>query len=504
MQISVLIAVFVALFAAGLAESPGKDSSGWLADMNPTPCLALMGGAILIFASVCRLTTRFLLEWLERMGWQNRSAVRAPARVDLILQTSLLFLYAGLLTQGGWAMLICNRWRLGHTVLLWEIALLLPFVLMLLIKWYCFYPINYFIRGYVVAGQLAQGSSARPVWSRSQFMAFQIRHGLLILLVPLLLIFALHDLIELISRHVLPDSRVLMVIIDTVGAATVIAIFILSPYLLRYIWSTRSLPTGPLRDRLVAFCERLQFRYRDILLWNSYSAVANAAVMGLFWQVRYVLMSDALIENMPDEQIEAVFGHEAGHVKHHHILFLVLFIVASGSMVFLLLDLMDYGINEALTRAPYLADYNDGIMYGWMLLLITGWASLFGWVSRRFERQADVHAALTMKSPDESLDEAPENTGAIWRPGPHDRLGLRGAAVVGSALERIALLNGISIHNRSWRHSSIASRVAFLQQLVKERGAMSRFTQTVLLIKACILLGIVANGGVWCWSAIAN
>ena len=34
--------------------------------------------------------------------------------------------------------------------------------------------------------------------------------------------------------------------------------------------------------------------------------------------VRYILLSDLLLERMDDEQIEAVFAHEVGHVVHRH------------------------------------------------------------------------------------------------------------------------------------------------------------------------------------------
>ena len=66
-------------------------------------------------------------------------------------------------------------------------------------------------------------------------------------------------------------------------------------------------------------------RYRDILVWHTHYNMGNAAVMGVVPQMRYVLLSDLLLERMDDEQIEAVFAHEIGHVVHRHMVWYVIF-----------------------------------------------------------------------------------------------------------------------------------------------------------------------------------
>ena len=68
-------------------------------------------------------------------------------------------------------------------------------------------------------------------------------------------------------------------------------------------------------------------RYRDILLWKTEYNMGNAAVMGFVPRLRYILMSDLLLETMTDEQIEAVFAHELGHVVHRHMSWYVVFMV---------------------------------------------------------------------------------------------------------------------------------------------------------------------------------
>ena len=62
--------------------------------------------------------------------------------------------------------------------------------------------------------------------------------------------------------------------------------------------------------------------------------MGNAAVMGLFPQVRYILLSDLLLETMTDEQVEAVFAHEVGHIVHRHMAwYVVLIVIPLGACV---------------------------------------------------------------------------------------------------------------------------------------------------------------------------
>jgi hypothetical protein len=77
------------------------------------------------------------------------------------------------------------------------------------------------------------------------------------------------------------------------------------------------------------------------------------------------------------------------------------------------------------------------------------------------------------------------------RPAPLDQRGrvcATGAAVFASALERVALLNGIPREERSWRHSSIASRIRFLLSLAADPSRAARFERVVRRTKVAMLL----------------
>jgi len=125
-------------------------------------------------------------------------------------------------------------------------------------------------------------------------------------------------------------------------------------------------------------------------------------------------------------------------------------------------------------------DYSGYVLSGGSVLATAGWFLVFGWVSRRFERQADVYGAVA------AARQAEEAEGK-------GRLPVRGAMIMGAALERIAMLNGISMCSRSWRHSSIASRIGFLRRLASEDGAYRRFRRTLVLVKTGIVMLVLAG-----------
>src|SRR5262249_11841214 len=113
------------------------------------------------------------------------------------------------------------------------------------------------------------------------------------------------------------------------AAALLVALFVCIPWLLRLLLGLKPLPPGGLRDRLLATARRLKFRCSDILACDTPPTTANAMVTGPLPWLRYVVLTDRLITEMTPEEVEAVFGHEVGHIKHHHLLFYFGFLLAS-------------------------------------------------------------------------------------------------------------------------------------------------------------------------------
>jgi STE24 endopeptidase len=126
------------------------------------------------------------------------------------------------------------------------------------------------------------------------------------------------------------------------------------------------------------------------------------------------------------------------------------------------------------------------VSFGLYFLLI------FGHVSRRFERQADVFGCRAVSCgraacpPHADIDHGP---GPIPSPVALCPVGIR---IFANALANVAALNGMEPEARSWRHGSIARRIAFLEGLEGRPEAERRFQLGVSRLRLALGLGLLA------------
>jgi STE24 endopeptidase len=360
-----------------------------------------------------------------------------------------------------------------------------------MLVWVGLYPADRAVRQIALEVYLFRGKPLRPVWQLWQYLVYNLRHQVLFILIPMLLILAAADLaqkyaeplVRLTGQRYAPDALIGM-------SAVIVAL--IAPEILRRVWVTKRLPDGPLRDRLELLCNRLRMGCRDILVWRSGGMIVNAAVMGVIAPLRYVLITDAMLEQMDDTRIEAVFGHEAGHVKHHHIPCFLLFALISGCMVTLF---------SVYTRDVARTDPRTYQVLMTLLgvALLIKWGLVFGWVSRRFERQADVFGVRTLALSGVPCAQPCAVHSPAGNPGenpPRGALCSTAATIFSNALNEVAVLNGIQPEARSWRHSSIASRSRFVQALALDPARARRFSQLVTWIRIAILL-IAIGASLW-------
>ncbi len=304
-------------------------------------------------------------------------------------------------------------------------------------------------------------------------------------------------------------------------------VFMIAPEVLRRVLQTSPLPDSPLRRRLEALCRRSGMRYRDILLWHTQFNMGNAAVMGVLPPVRYILLSDVLLETMTDDQIEAVFAHEVGHVVHRHMIWFVVF--------FAVLFLSAMGLEDKVRDLHLLGPMAMSIvsLVACSIAFVVG----FGFLSRRFERQADVFAARTIQR-ERGAAEASEHAGgavaaavaaadaagsdflvqmraaasmvnagpaAVAAAGasvaPSQReaidessyVGHYGATLFGSALHRVARVNNIPISKHEWLHGSIASRMKHLRDMSADPELTGRFDRLMIKVYCGLLFALTAS-----------
>jgi Zn-dependent protease with chaperone function len=328
----------------------------------------------------------------------------------------------------------------------------------------------------------AETAPAEPerYWSRRSYVSFHVRQNGALIFAPLLLLILMKGL-----GRVVPAADETLAI-TPVGVGLAISVFIGLPWLLRLALGLKPLPPGELRDRLEATARRLNFRCSNILVWDTHSGVATAMVAGVVPWVRYVLLTDRLIEELTPDEVEAVFGHEAGHVKHHHMVYYLGFLIGSLLLVYVLWTWLSHvmpllqRIETAWPALPLVT------MLGAYIFVV------FGFLSRRCERQADVYGcrAVSCARPDcngHACDAqlAPRGRG----------LCPTGIRTFIEALEKVALVNGISRDKpgwlSSWQHSTIARRVGFLQDVLQDPAVERRFQWRVTLVKWVLLLGLL-------------
>jgi len=254
-------------------------------------------------------------------------------------------------------------------------------------------------------------------------------------------------------------------------------------------------------------------------------------VMGLFPRVRYIFLSDLLLETMKDEEIEAVFAHEIGHIKHRHMWWYVLFMLlimlfVMGPIAYLLNHVPGLSLDGPMrpdirsivtARVEQISEF---LAFGTFIIM-------FGFLSRRFERQADVYAARTMEAWQERgtttithINPEAQLAGALFVPGlatatlgpamttTHTQptvktytpatswVGEYGAEIVAAALHRVAKINNIPVAAREWLHGSIAHRMRYLRTISAHATHTHRFDKSMRRLKWG-MVALVVMLGMW-------
>jgi Zn-dependent protease with chaperone function len=243
--------------------------------------------------------------------------------------------------------------------------------------------------------------TAHRSWSRRDYVVFHIR-VLMLAVVPILIAQTLLELLQTAPGIALFVASYETLVIPGAAAGVLTVVFICAPLLIRFILGARSLEPGPVRTRLEAYGKRTGFQPNDILVWQTGNAITNALYIGIVPRMRYVVVTDALLSKLDPEQVEAVYAHEAGHgARHHTLLFMLLavglvlgaysVVLAMGGWLGPLLSDLDPEFASVAALAATIGVY--------VALLALFFLVGMGWLSRRFETEADLHAVRTMGDP---------------------------------------------------------------------------------------------------------
>jgi Zn-dependent protease with chaperone function len=170
--------------------------------------------------------------------------------------------------------------------------------------------------------------------------------------------------------------------------------------LLPIFYEVRPLARESLRDRLLRLADRAGAPVLGVFEWrlSERTRKANAALAGL-GRTRRILVSDTLLADHSDDEIEVILAHELAHHVHHDIW--------TGIAVEAVLVLLGFWLaDSALIRFGAALDlHGKGDVAGLPLLVLAGGAAslallpIANAVSRAHERRADRYALELTRNP---------------------------------------------------------------------------------------------------------
>ena len=289
--------------------------------------------------------------------------------------------------------------------------------------------------------------------TRNEYINFRFRL-LLLPLIPFIIINIVLDVLSLFPT-IVGGILLIALIIPLLALPHIIA-----PLLMQFLWKTVPLRNIELKQKLMALTEESGIKYRDVAVWETGGlSIANAAVAGIMPGNRRIFITDALLRNFTDEQVETVVAHEIGHIRHRHLLIFCIIMVVY---------ILSYTLFMQLVTEPLeslLPGYQLMITVLHILFFVFYFKVVLSFLSRRFEHQADLYAI-----------ELTNNSYAFK-----------------SALINLSLMSNLP---RSLRymielfntHPSIERRIQFLEKAEMKKQPIQRYRKCLLEVKVLIFL----------------
>lgn len=444
-----------------------------------------------------------LRTWVVRTLRCEPSRRSEVGQVYGVLRRRLFFMNIGMVAASilvfGWGWFVNNvfvvSWN-GEQILspFAELLVPLPYFIILVSAWLIYYDSE---RALHTTTQF--GSRSRDFWTRWGYFLHHLRQFVMLVMLPVMLFVTQQTLSNFFPEWIQSDWYRLASIF------VVLSLILFMPLVMKPLLGLQKMPAGPLRSRLEQISERLHFKYRDFLLWPTHGAVANAMIVGLLPRIRYVIFTDRILEDLPPEEVDAVFGHEVGHAKHGHIwsylVFLGLSITTLGTAFLLLGDML----MRAGVKMPEGTEHLVAILP--LVFAAAYFFLVFGFLSRRCERQADVYGCRSVSCNNPACRGHDDST--VY---PDHARGLcpTGIRTFMNALQHVEMVNGVIaveeeqsrslrliVHGffrwvRSWQHSTISRRVAFLRSLIENPMNERVFQRRVTVLRWGLIVGIAA------------
>lgn len=364
------------------------------------------------------------------------------------------------------------RGVVGDVVALDELISAMPLALVLSLGAAARYPVERRLREAGMIGRFDLGRSVSPMPGALRWLIGVWRHQVLVFAAPMAALGAWSEAVGLVGGR-LGWGDTAQTAAQVAGSLAVLAA---SPWVIRVIWDTVRLRSGPLHARLAGLCARHGVHASGVLIWRTGGMVVNAAAIGVLPRPRYIILSDGLLEELEPAEVDAVAAHEVGHLRLRHLPWLAASVLATVGVT---------GAASGLASRALGAAGLEGVLG--LAPTLAGVIVVLGYVSRRFEWQADAFAVADA---------------AVLRGGPGAVIGREDVTPMVTALSAVARLGGLPRGRFMWRHGSILERQARLKGLVGERAGAMPIDRVAGRVKRLVAIGCVVGGaalllGVW-------
>lgn len=246
----------------------------------------------------------------------------------------------------------------------------------------------------------------------------------------------------------------------------------LSPVLI-YFWECQPMENSFRHEKLSEFCNQVGFKHGGFKVWNLFNQSYTAGIIGILPPFRYILFTRPILR-FPSETLIAILTHEMGHARHKHLMLypLVLFLLIFLSMALTLLIFEPFQHLFALYNLSFPSQVWEGafslsILLPNLILMLLYLRFVFGFFSRKFERQADLYCFEIGGNPMHMVD----------------------------ALDKVANFAKIPHTAPSWHHYSIDERMRYLLACIEEPSLILRHhfrTKRALALHFCLTAFVFA------------
>jgi Zn-dependent protease with chaperone function len=305
---------------------------------------------------------------------------------------------------------------------------------------------------------MQQTASFRKFKNSSDYAFLQLRL-VFPFAIPFLIFTLLVDLSKLFpTASISVNTQLGSLLILCAALIFMILMMILLPAIIQWIWQCRPIPNSELKEKLDNLCQKANFTHAGIKTWTVMNQSYTAAIIGIVPRFRYIMFTQKLLDQLSPAAITAILAHEIGHSYRKHLLLypLIIFgmmLAASLFSVIFTIPLEQFlRLQNQLHPSSLWALLEPlAIFVPYVLIIAVYFRLIFGYFSRLFERQADLHVFHLELPPQDMIE----------------------------ALNTVAIKSGYSHKHPSWHHYSIEQRIDFLNATIENPNLIEKHHKRV-------------------------